>query len=381
MKPNLLSWEETLFRDQDVFDLNYVPEQFDYRDEQTQSLVFAIRPGIKGNKILDTVCRGPPGTGKTTSVKKIFDSLRETTRAVFPIHVNCRIDASEYAVFTRIYTSLTKRGPPPSGTSVKQLIDMIARYLEQEPVQPLVCLDDANYLIYENQFNKVLYPLLRMHEVFPDINFGLILIISDPGIDLQTSLEVRVQSTFHPEIIQYPPYSAREIAGILNDRVKQGLYPHVLPPELLDLIIDHVMKHGDVRLGLDLIKRSVLYAEKAARKSVTEDDIKKAVEASRDLHMEMLISSLSDDECLVLKTAAELFSDETSPTTKEIMEALPANGPKLTRVSEIFKRLDRLRLIELQYSNQGGGRRRFVHLHEDRTLILTILARKEQTAE
>ena len=32
MKPNLLSWEETLFRDQDVFDLNYVPEQFDYRD-------------------------------------------------------------------------------------------------------------------------------------------------------------------------------------------------------------------------------------------------------------------------------------------------------------------------------------------------------------
>lgn len=381
MKPNLLSWEETLFRDQDVFDLNYVPEQFDYRDDQTQSLVFAIRPGIKGGKILDTVCRGPPGTGKTTSVKKIFESLRETTQVILPIHVNCRIDASEYAVFTRIYTSLTKRGPPPSGTSVKQLIDMIARFVEQEQIQPLVCLDDANYLIYENQFNKVLYPLLRMHEVFPGINFGLIIIISDPGIDLQNSLEVRVQSTFHPEIIQYPPYSAREIAGILNERVKQGLYPHVLPTELLDVIIDHVMKHGDVRLGLDLIKRSVLYAEKAARKSVTEDDIQKAVDASRDLHLEMLIGSLSDDECLVLKIAAELFSDETSPTTKEIMEALPAKGPKLTRISEIFKRLDRLRLIDLQYSNQGGGRRRFVHLHEDRALVLTILARREQAAD
>ena len=381
MKPNLLSWEETLFRDQDVFDLNYVPEQFDYRDDQTQSLVFAIRPGIKGGKILDTVCRGPPGTGKTTSVKKIFESLRETTQAILPIHVNCRIDASEYAVFTRIYTSLTKRGPPPSGTSVKQLIDMIARFVEQEQIQPLVCLDDANYLIYENQFNKVLYPLLRMHEVFPGINFGLIIIISDPGIDLQNSLEVRVQSTFHPEIIQYPPYSAREIAGILNERVKQGLYPHVLPTELLDVIIDHVMKHGDVRLGLDLIKRSVLYAEKAARKSVTEDDIQKAVDASRDLHLEMLIGSLSDDECLVLKIAAELFSDETSPTTKEIMEALPAKGPKLTRISEIFKRLDRLRLIDLQYSNQGGGRRRFVHLHEDRALVLNILARREQAAD
>ena len=63
------------------------------------------------------------------------------------------------------------------------------------------------------------------------------------------------------------------------------------------------------------------------------------------------------------------------------MEALPAKGPKLTRISEIFKRLDRLRLIDLQYSNQGGGRRRFVHLHEDRALVLTILARREQAAD
>jgi cell division control protein 6 len=186
-----------------------------------------------------------------------------------------------------------------------------------------------------------------------------------------------VQSTFHPEVIQYPPYSAREIAGILNERVKQGLYPKVLPPELLDIIVDQVMKHGDVRLGLDLIKRSVLYAEKAARKAVTEEDIEKAVESSRDRQLEMLISSLADDELLVLKTAAELFSDETSPTTKEIMEALPNNGPKLTRVSEIFKRLDRLRLIDLEYSNQGGGRRRYVHIHEDKATLLNIISRSE----
>ena len=59
------------------------------------------------------------------------------------------------------------------------------------------------------------------------------------------------------------------------------------------------------------------------------------------------------------------------------MEALPKNGPKLTRVSEIFKRLDRLRLIDLEYSNQGGGRRRYVHLHEDKAVILLILQRSE----
>lgn len=373
MKPNLLSWEDTLFRDVDVFDLSYVPDQFDYRDEQTQALVFAIRPGIRGGKMLHSVCRGPPGTGKTTSVKKIFESLIETTKQIVPVHVNCRIDSTEYAVFTRIYTSLTKNGAPASGTSVKQLIDMIARFAMQEKVQPLVCLDDANYLIYENQFNKILYPLIRMHEVYPEVSFGLIVIISDPEIDLQNSLEVRVQSTFHPEIIQYPPYTAREMAGILGERVKQGLYPRVLGSEQLDLIVDHTMRFGDVRLGLDLIRRAVLHAEKGARTSVTEDDIRKAIDASRDMHLLVLFQSLSSDERLVLKTAAELFSPETSPTTKEIMEAIPEGGPKLTRISEIFKRLDRLRLIDMEYSNQGGGRRRYVHLHEDKETVLKLL--------
>ncbi len=379
MKLNQLSWEETLFRDQDVFDLSYVPDQFNYRDDQTQALVFAIRPAIRGGKIMHTVCRGPPCTGKTTSVKKIFESLRETTKLVVPIHVNCRIDASEYAVFTRIYTTLTKCAAPPSGTSVKQIVDMIAHVVEQEKIQPLVCLDDANYLIYDNQFNKVLYPLLRMHEVHESVNFGLIIIISDPDIDLEESLEVRVKSTFHPEIIQYPPYTAREISGILGDRIKQGLYPRVLSTDMLDVIVEYAMQHGDVRLGLDLIKRAVMYAERAARRSVTEEDIVKAIDASRDIHLQIILQSLADDERLVLKTAAELFSVESSPTTKEVMEAMPTGGPKLTRMSEIFKRLDRLRLIDLEYSNVGGGRRRFVHLHEDKEMILRYLEKADAT--
>ena len=135
--------------------------------------------------------------------------------------------------------------------------------------------------------------------------------------------------------------------------------------------------NGRIRKGIDLAGGSVISFEADTTKAVTEEDIEKAVESSRDREFEMLISSLADDELLVLKTAAELFSDETSPTTKEIMEALPDNCPKLTRVSEIFKRLDRLRLIDLEYSNQGGGRRRYVHIHEDKAMLLKIISQSE----
>ncbi|HJJ56968.1 MAG TPA: ORC1-type DNA replication protein [Methanocorpusculum sp.] len=374
MKKNLLSWEETLFRDPDVFELNYVPEQFDYRDEQTETLAFAIRPGLRGGKILDTVCRGPPSTGKTTSVKKIFEEVVETTKSIVPVYVNCRIDNTEYAILTRIYTELTKFGAPPSGTSVRQILDFIGQYIQKEGVQPLVCLDDANYLIYDDHFNEVLYPLSRIHETYPGIYMGLIVIISDPEIDLLEKMDVRVQSTFHPEIIHYPPYSAREMAGILDTRVKAGLFPHVFPPDILDKVVEHCMAVGDVRMGLNLIKRSVLYAERAARKVVSEEDLDKAIISARDSQLSDLLIYLSNDEKLVLKTAAELFTPEKSPTTKEIINALPPTGPKLTKVSEIFNRLEKLRLIDLEYSNAGSGRRRFVHIHGDFQELLRVLS-------
>ena len=378
MKKNLLSWEETLFRDPDVFELDYVPEQFDYRSEQTETLAFAIRPGLRGGKILETVCRGPPSTGKTTSVKKIFEEVVETTKSIVPVYVNCRIDNTEYAILTRIYTELTKASPPSTGTSARQILDTIGQYILKEEIQPLVCLDDANYLIYENHFNEVLYPLSRIHETYPGIHMGIIVIISDPGIDLLEKMDVRVQSTFHPEIIQYPPYTAREMAGILNARVKAGLFPHVLPPNILDRVVEHCMDMGDVRMGLNLIKRSVLYAERAARTVVTEDDLEKAIISARDLQMSDLLAYLSDDEKLVLKTAAGLFTSEKSPTTKEIIDALPPSGPKLTRVSEIFNHLETLRFIELEYSNTGSGRRRFVHIHGDCQEILRVLTKQEE---
>ncbi|HJK32358.1 MAG TPA: hypothetical protein O0X53_07095, partial [Methanocorpusculum sp.] len=42
MKKNLLMWDQTLFKDIEVFDIDYVPEQFEYRDEQIQELLVAV---------------------------------------------------------------------------------------------------------------------------------------------------------------------------------------------------------------------------------------------------------------------------------------------------------------------------------------------------
>jgi len=49
MKKNLLMWDETLFRDPEVFEIDHIPEQFNHRDAQIQELAFQVKPGLRGH--------------------------------------------------------------------------------------------------------------------------------------------------------------------------------------------------------------------------------------------------------------------------------------------------------------------------------------------
>lgn len=376
MKKNLLMWDQTLFRDIEVFEISYVPEQFDFRDEQIERLAFAVKPALMGGNILNTICRGVPGTGKTTSVKKFFEEIEGATTKIVPIHINCQIDSTEYAIFSRIYTKLTKNSQPSSGTAFKVLIDMIAKYIEKEEVTPLICLDDANYLIYNKEFNNVLYAALRIHEVYEKVGIGVIVVISDQDILLEEVIDARVSSVFRYETINFEPYNAAEIAGILSQRVAQGLYPTVLSSEQQDYIVDRTMRCGDIRIGLDMIKRAVMYAETDARREVLKTDLEKAFSASQDLHLAGTIRSLSPDELNVLRQLVKMTTDDTLMTTGDVRRAMPKGAPKITRFNEIMEKFDHLRLITMGYANKGEGRKRYVNLRYDKERVNKLLPKK-----
>jgi cell division control protein 6 len=371
-------WDQTLFKDIEVFDIDFIPGQFDYRDTQIERLAFAVKPALMGGKVLNTICRGIPGTGKTTSVRKFFDEVEETTKKIIPIHINCQIDSSEYAIFSRIYTKLTKNSAPPSGTAFKALIDMVAKYIAKEEITPLICLDDANYLIYNKEFNNILYAILRIHEVYENVSLGVIVVISDPDILMEEVMDARVASVFRYETINFEPYSAAEVAGILSQRTIQGLYPNVISSEQMDQIVDRTMRCGDVRIGLDLIKRSVMEAEINARLGVTNEDIQKAFSASRDMHLSGTINTLAADEMLVLGQIVKMTDPEKFITTGDVRRALPEDGPKLTRFNEIMEKFDNIHLISMGYANKGEGRRRYVNLRYDKDRVEKLLRKKQE---
>ncbi len=373
MKKSLLMWDETLFREPEVFELDYVPEQFQHREDQVKELAFQVRPGLKGARPLNTVCRGLPGTGKTTSVKKLFTEIEETTKKLIPVYVNCQIDNTKFAIFSQIYRKLAGHLPPASGTSFKQVFDAIARIMQKEDAVLLVCLDDANYLLYENEMNKVLYTLLRSHEAYPGTRIGVILIISDMTVDLVQAVDARVASVFRPTEVYFPPYKEEEVTGILRDRVNQGLYPNVLPDPMFRLVVEQTMKSGDLRVGIDLLKRATLTAEKDARRIIERDDICKAYEVSRYLHLAFTVKTLKAEEKELLRKVAELSSGEKEMNAGEVYRSLKEKE-KLgyTRFYEMVKKLDAMRLVNLSYRN-GRGRTRLISLRYDPERVLGYL--------
>ncbi|MGI5938006.1 ORC1-type DNA replication protein [Methanoculleus sp. DTU007] len=379
MKRNLLMWDETLFRDPEVFEIDYVPEQFNHRDAQMQELAFQIRPGLRGVRPQNTICRGLPGTGKTTSVKKIFAEIEEATKKLVPVYINCQIDNTKFAIFSQIYRRITGHLPPASGTSFKQVFDAIARHLQREEQVLLVALDDANYLLHENEINQVLYPLLRSHETYPGVRIGVIAIVSDMSVSLQSEVDARVASVFRPTEIYFPPYSEGEIRAILEERVIQGLYPNVLRREMLDLVVEQTMKSGDLRVGIDLLKRATLNAEKAARRSIEREDICKAYEVSRYLHLAYSIRALKAEEKKVLGRIAEMSIRDQEMNAGDVYRFVKEKvGVSYTKYYEMVRKFDAMRLLNLHY-RQGRGRTRLISLRYDPKRVLEQLG-LEQTA-
>ena len=373
MKKSLLMWDESLFREPEVFELDYVPEQFQHREDQMKELAFQVRPGLKGARPLNTVCRGLPGTGKTTSVRKLFSEIEETTKKLVPVYVNCQIDNTKFAIFSQIYRRLAGHLPPASGTSFKQVFDAIARIMLRDDLVLLVCLDDANYLLYENEMNKVLYTLLRSHEAYEGTRIGVILIISDMTVDLVQAVDARVASVFRPTEVYFPPYKEEEVAGILRDRVNQGLYPNALPEPVFRLVVEQTMKSGDLRVGIDLLKRATLSAEKAARRTIERDDICRAYEVSRYLHLAFTVKTLKAEEKELLRKVAELSSGEKEMNAGEVYKAIKEKESiGYTRFYEMVKKLDAMRLVNLSYRD-GRGRTRLISLRYDPGRVLEYL--------
>ncbi|WP_323172947.1 ORC1-type DNA replication protein [Natrialba sp. PRR66] len=367
----MLSWDESVFRDEHVFEIDYVPETFKHRAGQMRNLTYALRPAVRGSRPLNVMVRGPPGTGKTTAIQKLFDEVGAQTSDVRTIRVNCQVNATRYSVFSRLFEGTFDYEPPSSGISFKKLFGQIAEKLVEDDRVLVVALDDVNYLFYENEASDTLYSLLRAHEEYPGAKIGVIVVSSDPALDVIDELDSRVQSVFRPEDVYFPVYDSPEIVDILDERVTRGFHDGVIARDTLEHVADLTADSGDLRVGIDLLRRAGLNAEMRASRTVERQDVDEAYEQSKYVNLSRSLSGLTDTE----RTLIEVIANHDGEQAGAVYEAFRDQTELgYTRYSEIVNKLDQLGLIDAEYTEvDGRGRSRSLSLSYEKEAVLDRL--------
>lgn len=347
---DILLYDETIFRNIDAFNPDYVPENYIHRESQMEALAICLRPALRGGRPVNTVVLGSPATGKTTAINKIFEMVGETSDRVVCVYVNCQLHTTRFNIFSQIYNELFGHMPPETGVPFSRIYGKIMKYLRDEDKAMVVALDDVNYLFHSKNANKIFYDILRAHEEFKGVRTGIFAILSD--IEFRYMLDKNVNSVFIPQEVIFDPYSPSEMRDILTDRIKAGFYPDVISDEILDMIVDQASSAGDLRIGIDLLRVSGNFAEADASKTIEEKHVLEAMKSTGSVSLKSTLKTLSDQEKMLLKVIAE--SEEEDLVAGDIYNSFKIRtSTSYASFDRTLNKLEFLRLIDTKFTGKG----------------------------
>ena len=265
----ILMNDETLFKNIEVFDHDFIPEEFGYRDNQIKALGMCIKPVLRGSKPSNALLLGTTATGKTTSIKLLIKELKEHRDKTIAIYINCQIYNTKYKIFAELYKNIFGYEPPPSGLPSSELFDEIFKHLAKKKLTLLVIMDDSE-TIFDKE-NSTIYDVLRCHEMHERAKSAVWCITHK---NLMHMLDDKTRSIFHPEIIKYHKYTHKELVEILSKRAEYGFYEDVISTELIELIAENCF---DLRYAIEYIKRAALLAESEASTKIEEQHVRKVL--------------------------------------------------------------------------------------------------------
>ena len=346
---DILMHDESLFQNINAFDPDYFPPNFNYRDTQMEALAMSIRPAMRGGQPSNATVLGSPATGKTTSIKKVFEFVEKSTEKVVCIYINCQLHTTRFGIFSQIHKKLFGHIPPETGVPFSRIYDKIMKDLQKDGKALVVALDDINYLIQSKNADKVLYDLLRAYEEYPGVRTSIFAILSD--LEFKYSFDKNVNTVFIPQEIVFPLYTYNEIEGILKDRVKAGFFPNVLGDDILEQIAMYTLESGDLRIGINLLRSCGNIAEADASREITQEHFDEAVASLVSVNVSDSLKNLNDVERTVLKLIADnegmCSAGQLSKICKE------DHGFSYASFNRAIEKLEFVRLIDTKYTGKG----------------------------
>ena len=358
-----------IFKSRDVLTPIFVPDTLQDREHEVTEISQYLGYLLEDATPPHLIIMGPPGCGKTVSVKYVLNELQQHADVL----VNYIIaDGTAYQVVTALAKSC-ECDVPLKGLGFNEIWNILKEELTDR--RAIFVLDELDKTLAKDG-TKLLYHLSR-HPNICLIGISNKLTVMDMIDDL------RVTSSFNPKKVPFPPYDANQLRDILDYRAERAFNPDVLDGSVIPLSAAlAAQRNGDARYALDLLSFAADICIRQGNSKVTEENVRLATDEVEIEFIRRSINMLGENQKILLFCI--LTVGDRTPTNiyrNYNMKAKDLGSSPLThrRLSALLRELELMGFVEIE--RRGKGRARGVEWQVyppstiDRETMLEVISR------
>lgn len=381
----------TLFKNKQVLQSNYSPEEIPYRDKQIETVASILAPALIGQKTSNLFIYGKTGTGKTLTVQYVQNELLKRAKdSQHPLkieYINCKLKKVADTEYRLLAELIEKLGGtiPSTGLPTDQVYNKFLSLINNSNQKLLIIVLDEIDQLVKKISDDFLYNLTRLNSQLSKTQIAIVGISND--LRFLESLDPRVRSSLSEEEIVFPPYDAVQLKEILNKRSNDAFKEGVVDSGAIAKCAAFAAReHGDARRALDLLRVAGEIAERVGDKKITTKHIDEAnSKIERDKILDVVQTEPQQFKAVLhaiisleetkdkLKNQKNLLENEGSKIfTGDVYNVYGALCKKINmevltqrRVGDIISEFDMLGLINAQVVSKG----RFGRTKEIKLLI------------
>ncbi|RJT07999.1 Cdc6/Cdc18 family protein [Halococcus sp. IIIV-5B] len=359
---------ESVFTDKGALDPLADPEEIVSRETQEEALARILSGVYEGYLPTTVSVYGPPGTGKTMTTQRVCREFAARNETVAVEYVNLKECRTLFSVANEILRALTGE-KKKSYEGLDGVFEGIWNALEEYPQYTILLLDEIDQIKHDSNYdpNEFFYRLLRGEgKLSRGISLSVWL-LSNELLDVDLRLDSRVESAMSDEAVFFPPYSAAELATILEPSIERAFQEDALSNETFENGTRMAANRwGDARKALTLFRQAGETANARGLTRVTDECLETNIEnAERESVLEKL-TQLPQSHFLVLAALTSRRRDgevvqpvETAQIEQTLQrEDIPADSRLGTRtIRKVLTNLETIGLIETWVESRGRGGR------------------------
>ena len=281
--------EAKIIKDPEVFKMAYPPKELIERKESTE-LFREVASFINYRKSNHILIKGPPGVGKTVTVRAVLSEIESLNSGFELFEINCAAKASN-----DILSSLNDQS-----TQKETFEDGLKSFLSKLDKDALIVFDeiDRSYKI-----DSLLYYLSRPSEIIKNFKHNINLILISNNLGWDENIRDSTRSSLQLKNITFSPYSADKLKQIVKKRIEIGFIdPKAISEQSIDIICQDTAhkRKGDCRVAIETTFYAAQNAESKGRTKIIHKDITNALKIVINSLDKERISKLKDNQLIVL---------------------------------------------------------------------------------